>query len=129
MEKVTKQMVSLLPFKPGEKAYLLYQPSSNGKWYTKPVIIVGVSISVKKMGSEVTSSYYYIVQDDEKKNIAAYITELYKMEPIAIQKAVERNMLPLTLRKCNFKSNLHDRRDESIIGYCDAEYKHRRNPK
>lgn len=126
MEKVTKQIIELLPFKPGDKAFLLYKPLTNGKWYTKPVTVVGVSLSVKKEGNSTVSSYYYIVQDNEKKNIAAYITELYTLEPIAIHKAIERNMLPLAQRKCNYKASPHSKRDESIIGDCDTEYKDRR---
>ena len=126
MEKVTKQIIDLLPFKPGEKAFLLYKPLTNGKWYTKPVTIVGVSLSVKKAGNTTVSSYYYIVEDNEKKNIAAYITELYTLEPIAIQKAIERNMLPLIDRKCTYKVSPKNKRDESIIGYCNTEYKDRR---
>lgn len=96
---------------------------------TKPVEVVGVSLSVKKEGGKTITKYYYIVKDNEQKNIAAYIEDLFLQETKAMQEAVLRNTSILFSKEATYKPNNKMSRDESIIGYCDAEYKDRRGKK
>lgn len=126
MEELTRKIINLLPFQPGQKLTILYKPFSNSKYMTKPVEVVGVSLSVKKEGGRIITKYYYIVKDNEQKNIAAYIEDLFTLETKAIQEAVLRNTGILLTKEATYKPSGHSKRDESIIGYCDAEYKDRR---
>lgn len=129
MEELTKKIIKLLPFQPGQRLTILYKPFSNSKYMTKPVEVVGVSLSVKKEGGKTITKYYYIVKDNEQKNIAAYIEDLFPQETKAMQEAVLRNTSILFSKEATYKPNNKMSRDESIIGYCDAEYKDRRGKK